>query len=746
MSRAARVLGLAVLLLAAAPAPLTPQEAWVESCPSIVPADPDRPVRSEWRREADRLDLAAVQAAAAGDLEGARDLLRRAAMLDPASHTAAYHLGWILERLGETERAAEAYCRALALSPPPPDSQAAAVHVAGLLVGGGAGPGPGAATRSAPRRVAGSPPASFASPGRPWGFVLPLFLLMLLGGSWVAAYLAPELLPALARRSERATLFRRERLAPMRASAGARLAVRWAEARRGAAPGVAAQLDHLAGTVERMGRRQVARLEAAERRLGGSVSDLRELNFAVARPPDLSEEAVRRLGAERRSELGLLAMVAVSATMALGLHTVAVETWLDAHMGQPAALPVPALLGGYRWLALLTGLLLMVLGSWKHVLVRAGPQVMFHSVIRWIPHALVGAGAVALVYVYADIPVLISSESRSAGLVPGETVGALRYAFGIGGAMLALILAGTGSALWSISSRIRETHRARGKVLGVRAVERRLASLRPLLSEAEEQLAELRARAADLPRDLAANVDEVLGRVDDRRAAADSIRELAQQMATGGVTPPQRLRSGTETAVGLVGRGLILAAWALSAASGTYLLAGAMAGAGGSVGTRYLLGAALAVAIGLSGYLARDAAMGIPHDSPVRARLPHRLGQGAILVLSGMTLLLGAVSVAWSGARLEVLGGPLAGAAAGSILGLALGGLSFDLPGGLIAAWTMLRLGALGVRVAALSVAGAVTAVTARALAALARALDVYAEPARRMHAALGRLAGPAVP
>lgn len=76
--------------------------------PEAVPSDEDR-------REAERLLGEANRAAILGEREGALELLRAAADLDPASSEVAYRLGRILEDAGQEREALRAFCRHLAL-------------------------------------------------------------------------------------------------------------------------------------------------------------------------------------------------------------------------------------------------------------------------------------------------------------------------------------------------------------------------------------------------------------------------------------------------------------------------------------------------------------------------------------------------------------------------------------------------------------------------------------------------------
>ncbi|MGD2123526.1 MAG: tetratricopeptide repeat protein [Gemmatimonadota bacterium] len=82
------------------------------ACPEV---DPGQEPSDEEREEAIRLGSFADQETILGDYERARDLLARAAELDPTSAELAYRYGRVLESLEETELAIEQFCRALGL-------------------------------------------------------------------------------------------------------------------------------------------------------------------------------------------------------------------------------------------------------------------------------------------------------------------------------------------------------------------------------------------------------------------------------------------------------------------------------------------------------------------------------------------------------------------------------------------------------------------------------------------------------
>lgn len=76
---------------------------------------------AEARAEAERLATEASNAAILGDLVAAKDLLWRAASLEPSSPAIAFRLARTLEDLGENETAVREYCRYLHLAPDAPD-------------------------------------------------------------------------------------------------------------------------------------------------------------------------------------------------------------------------------------------------------------------------------------------------------------------------------------------------------------------------------------------------------------------------------------------------------------------------------------------------------------------------------------------------------------------------------------------------------------------------------------------------
>jgi tetratricopeptide (TPR) repeat protein len=81
-------------------------------CPEL---ENGREPSDEEKDEAIRLGSFADQETVLGDYERARDLLARAAELDPTSAELAYRYGRVLESLEETESAIDQFCRALGL-------------------------------------------------------------------------------------------------------------------------------------------------------------------------------------------------------------------------------------------------------------------------------------------------------------------------------------------------------------------------------------------------------------------------------------------------------------------------------------------------------------------------------------------------------------------------------------------------------------------------------------------------------
>jgi tetratricopeptide (TPR) repeat protein len=86
------------------------------SGPYLCPAVPDAPVPTmEALEQASQLGTAASQADILGDLDRARELLARAAEVDPSSAPLAYRYGRVLEDLGDRRGAMAQFCRVLAL-------------------------------------------------------------------------------------------------------------------------------------------------------------------------------------------------------------------------------------------------------------------------------------------------------------------------------------------------------------------------------------------------------------------------------------------------------------------------------------------------------------------------------------------------------------------------------------------------------------------------------------------------------
>jgi len=91
------------------------------SCPA-APAPTNDAADSTSRAEAERLATEASNAAILGDLAAARDLLARAASLDPQSAAIAFRLARTHDDLGASEPAVREYCRYLQLAPDAPDA------------------------------------------------------------------------------------------------------------------------------------------------------------------------------------------------------------------------------------------------------------------------------------------------------------------------------------------------------------------------------------------------------------------------------------------------------------------------------------------------------------------------------------------------------------------------------------------------------------------------------------------------
>jgi tetratricopeptide (TPR) repeat protein len=128
------LLPLLVLLLGGAPLAaqgLAPKRTAEEArgCPpAAAPATPS-PAR---RDSAEALVAEASESAILGDDEGARDLFRRAAALDPTDATVAYRLARLHEDLGERAAAVGEYCRYLVLAPQSADAPEVAARAARL--------------------------------------------------------------------------------------------------------------------------------------------------------------------------------------------------------------------------------------------------------------------------------------------------------------------------------------------------------------------------------------------------------------------------------------------------------------------------------------------------------------------------------------------------------------------------------------------------------------------------------------
>jgi tetratricopeptide (TPR) repeat protein len=117
-----------------------PTEPLLRSAPPVVTRSACSALPAAAAPTADRrrqaLDLAqrGQQAAILGDRTGARDLLRRAAALDPANGDLAYQLARAEESAGTDAEAARAYCRFITLAPDAPEGADARTRLAQLMV------------------------------------------------------------------------------------------------------------------------------------------------------------------------------------------------------------------------------------------------------------------------------------------------------------------------------------------------------------------------------------------------------------------------------------------------------------------------------------------------------------------------------------------------------------------------------------------------------------------------------------
>ena len=89
----------------------------VAARPTCAPVPPARTVTADQRRMARSMAQRAQQSAILGDRAAARDQLRQAVTLDPASPELAYQLARAQEALNATTEATSEYCRFLALAP-----------------------------------------------------------------------------------------------------------------------------------------------------------------------------------------------------------------------------------------------------------------------------------------------------------------------------------------------------------------------------------------------------------------------------------------------------------------------------------------------------------------------------------------------------------------------------------------------------------------------------------------------------
>lgn len=109
----------------------TPPVATRTSCAALPAAAAPT---AERRRQAEELAQRGQQAAILGDRAGARDLLRRAATLDPADADLAYQLARAEESAGSDTAAARAYCRFITLAPDAPEAAEARTRLAQLMI------------------------------------------------------------------------------------------------------------------------------------------------------------------------------------------------------------------------------------------------------------------------------------------------------------------------------------------------------------------------------------------------------------------------------------------------------------------------------------------------------------------------------------------------------------------------------------------------------------------------------------
>lgn len=102
---------------------------------SCAPFTPPAAPSPEQRRQAQDLAQRGQQSAILGDRVAARDQLRQAAALDPASADLAYQLARAEESTGSDAAAIKAYCRFIALAPDAPEASDSRARLAQLMLG-----------------------------------------------------------------------------------------------------------------------------------------------------------------------------------------------------------------------------------------------------------------------------------------------------------------------------------------------------------------------------------------------------------------------------------------------------------------------------------------------------------------------------------------------------------------------------------------------------------------------------------
>jgi len=119
---------------------VAPREPMQRSAPPVATAPTCTAVpaaaapTAERRRQAQDLAQRGQQAAILGDRVVARDLLRRAATLDPVDADLTYQLARAEETAGSEAEAARAYCRFITLAPDAPEATEARTRLAQLMI------------------------------------------------------------------------------------------------------------------------------------------------------------------------------------------------------------------------------------------------------------------------------------------------------------------------------------------------------------------------------------------------------------------------------------------------------------------------------------------------------------------------------------------------------------------------------------------------------------------------------------